>query len=62
MYNRSLQDLKQMRGLGEKDTPCDFMGLTELAGNLFRVTQTAERLKQTPNIGLRNAQCATHGP
>ncbi|MGE8400071.1 MAG: damage-inducible protein D [Delftia tsuruhatensis] len=56
MYNRSLQDLKKMRGLGEKDVAYDFMGLTELAGNLFRVTQTAERLKQTPNIGLRNAQ------
>ncbi|WP_314324433.1 damage-inducible protein D [Comamonas aquatica] len=60
MYNRSLQELKQMRGLGEKDTAYDFMGLTELAGNLFRVTQTAERLKQTPNIGLRNAQRTAH--
>ena len=60
MYNRSLQELKQMRGLGEKDTPYDFMGLTELAGNLFRVTQTAERLKQTPNIGLRSAQRTAH--
>jgi DNA-damage-inducible protein D len=60
MYNRSLQELKQMRGLGDKDTAYDFMGLTELAGNLFRVTQTAERLKQTPNIGLRNAQRTAH--
>lgn len=60
MYNRSLQELKQMRGLGEKDTAYDFMGLTELAGNLFRVTQTAERLRQTPNIGLRNAQRTAH--
>ena len=56
MYNRSLRELKQMRGLGEKDTAYDFMGLTELAGNLFRVTQTAEKLRGTPNIGLRNAQ------
>jgi DNA-damage-inducible protein D len=56
MYNRSLQELKNMRGLSIKDTPYDFMGLTELAGNLFRVTQTAERLKSTPAIGLRNAQ------
>lgn len=60
MYNRSLQELKQMRGLGEKDVAYDFMGLTELAGNLFRVTQTAERLKQTPDIGLRNAQRTAH--
>lgn len=56
MYNRSLRELKEMRGLGEKDTPYDFMGLTELAGNLFRVTQTAEKLRGTPGIGLRNAQ------
>ena len=56
MYNRSLQDLKQMRGLGQNDTPYDFMGLTELAGNLFRVTQTAEKLRGTPDIGLRLAQ------
>lgn len=60
MYNRSLQELKQMRGLGEKDVAYDFMGLTELAGNLFRVTQTSERLKQTPDIGLRNAQRTAH--
>jgi DNA-damage-inducible protein D len=56
MYNRSLRELKQMRGLNDKDTPYDFMGLTELAGNLFRVTQTAEKLRSTPDIGLRNAQ------
>lgn len=56
MYNRSLAELKEMRGLSSKDTPYDFMGLTELAGNLFRVTQTAEKLRNTPNIGLRNAQ------
>ena len=56
MYNRSLRDLKTMRGLGDKDVAYDFMGLTELAGNLFRVTQTAEKLRGTPNIGLRNAQ------
>lgn len=56
MYNRSLRDLKQLRGLGERDTAYDFMGLTELAGNLFRVTQTAEKLRTTPGVGLRSAQ------
>ena len=60
MYNMSLRELKQLRGLGSRDTAYDFMGLTELAGNLFRVTQTAARLGQTPNIGLRNAQKTAH--
>lgn len=31
-----------------KEVAYDFMGLTELAGNLFRVTQTAERIKHNP--------------
>ena len=60
MYNMSLRELKQLRGLGSRDTAYDFMGLTELAGNLFRVTQTAARLGQTPDIGLRNAQKTAH--
>ena len=55
MYNMSLRDLKQHKGIDEKATAYDFMGLTELAGNLFRVTQTAERLKQQPNVGLNIA-------
>lgn len=60
MYNRSLKDLKALRGLAEKDTPYDHMGLTELAGNLFRVTQTAEKLRTTPNVGLPAAKNTAH--
>jgi DNA-damage-inducible protein D len=45
MYNMSLQDLKVKRKIDSNVTPYDLMGLTELAGNLFRTTQTAERLK-----------------
>ncbi|MCB6184271.1 hypothetical protein LIN78_12020 [Leeia sp. TBRC 13508] len=46
MYNMSLADLKAHKGLKDpKAVLYDFMGLTELAGNLFRVTQTAERIK-----------------
>ena len=55
MYNMSLRDLKHHKGIDEKATAYDFMGLTELAGNLFRVTQTAEKLKQQPNVGLNIA-------
>lgn len=55
MYNMSLRDLKVHKGIDEKATAYDFMGLTELAGNLFRVTQTAERLKTQKNVGLNMA-------
>lgn len=55
MYNMSLKELKQHKGLGNKDVAYDFMGLTELAGNLFRVTQTTEKLKSMPDVGLRLA-------
>lgn len=56
MYNMSLKELKERKGISHKLVAYDFMGLTELAGNLFRVTQTAERLKNMPNAGLRQAQ------
>ncbi len=55
MYNMSLSALRERKGIDPKKTAYDFMGLTELAGNLFRVTQTAERLKSQPNEGLNSA-------
>jgi DNA-damage-inducible protein D len=55
MYNMSLAQLKKYKGIDQKNTAYDFMGLTELAGNLFRVTQTAERMKNNPSMGLRGA-------
>lgn len=55
MYNMSLKQLKTYKGINQKDVAYDFMGLTELAGNLFRVTQTAERIKNNPSMGLRGA-------
>lgn len=55
MYNMSLKQLKDYKGINQKDVAYDFMGLTELAGNLFRVTQTAERIKHNPSMGLSGA-------
>lgn len=46
LYNKTAGQLKADRRLGEKDALQDYMGRTELAANLFRVTQTEERLKQ----------------
>jgi len=52
MYNMSLRDLMARKGVGEKHILYDFMGLDELAGNLFRVTQTAARIKTQGVRGL----------
>lgn len=55
MYNMPLQNLIQRKGapVAKGTTLYDFMGKTELAANLFRVTQTAERIKSTQASGLR---------
>jgi len=55
MYNLSLQQLILRKGapIERNRTLYDFMGKTELAANLFRVTQTAERIKNTGAQGVR---------
>lgn len=45
MYNMNLSQLRQRRGIPTGVTPLDYMGKTELAGNLFRITQTEEKIK-----------------
>lgn len=46
MYNMSLNELKKRKKFKESDGVLyDRMGSTELAANLFRVTQTTERIK-----------------
>jgi len=53
MYNMRLQDLKVFKGLrDERKTLYDFMGLEEMAGNLFRVTQTTARIRNQNVTGL----------
>jgi DNA-damage-inducible protein D len=50
MYNMSLSNLMLRKGVEKKKVLYDYMGLEELAGNLFRVTQTAARIN---NQGVR---------
>jgi DNA-damage-inducible protein D len=52
MYNMSLRDLVTYKGAPADKTLYDFMGKTELAANLFRVTQTAERIKNRNARGI----------
>lgn len=45
LYNMQAWQLKSRRGLDKKANLADHMGRTELAANLFRVTQTEERIR-----------------
>ncbi|MFH2056912.1 MAG: BRO family protein [bacterium] len=45
MYNMNIAQLRRLKGVPDKRSPLDFMGKTELAANLFRITQTEERIR-----------------
>jgi DNA-damage-inducible protein D len=45
MYNMDLSKIRQLKGAPDKRSPLDFMGRSELAANLFRITQTEEKIK-----------------
>jgi len=45
LYNMSMGRLKTLKCIPDNRSPLDFMDTTELAANLFRITQTEERIK-----------------
>jgi len=45
MYNMDLAQLRTRKGVPTGRTVLDFMGKTELAANLFRITQTEEKIR-----------------
>jgi len=47
LYNMNLATLKQYKRIPMKRSPLDFMGKAELAANLFRITQTDEKIKNS---------------
>jgi DNA-damage-inducible protein D len=55
MYRMRLSDLKQRRGIGEKEDWLDRQGTEELAANDFRITQTDSKIKRE---GIRGEQAA----
>jgi DNA-damage-inducible protein D len=55
MYNMPSWKLEDKRGV-KKGKLMDFMGRTELAANLFRVTQTEERIKNKKISGQLNLE------
>ena len=61
LYNgETAKDIAKRKGINpEKEEILDYMGSTELAANLFRITQTDEVLKNN-NIKTEQAACETH--
>ena len=49
------QDIKERKGLKKSQNILDHMGSTELAANLFRATQTEEKLRRDNVQGKENA-------
>ncbi|MEC4750040.1 BRO family protein [Methylomicrobium sp. Wu6] len=58
MYNMHLAQLKSLKGIPDGRTPLDFMGKTELAANLFRITQTDLKIQQEGIEGQKPAEAA----
>lgn len=53
----TVDDIKKRKNLKPKEKILDFMGSTELAANLFRISQTTEKLKKTK---VKNKEEANH--
>jgi DNA-damage-inducible protein D len=56
----TVEDIHEKKGLGIRDKILDFMGSTELAANLFRITQTEEKLKRDAVTNKEDANAVHH--
>ena len=60
LYNgETSKDIATRKGISDKEDILDYMSSTELAANLFRITQTDEVLKNK-NINNEDDACITH--
>jgi DNA-damage-inducible protein D len=53
MYNMDMSQIRRRKGVPSGRSPLDFMGKTELAANLFRLTQTEEKIRNEDLRGQR---------
>lgn len=53
MYNLDLSQIRRIKKVPDGRSPLDFMGKTELAANLFRITQTEEKIRNEDISGQR---------
>ncbi len=58
MYNMHIGKLKDYKGVPGDRSLLDFMGKTELAANLFRITQTEEKIRNEKIRGQKNLENA----
>lgn len=56
LYGLFLSEIKRRKGLSKKENLMDRSGTTELAANLFRITQTEERLTKDYDEGKVHGQ------
>ena len=60
LYNgETVDDIAKRKGLRYREDILDNMGSTELIANLFRISQTEERLKKD-NVNTEKEACKTH--
>lgn len=60
MYNMNLKVLEARKGVPKGKALLDLMGKSELAANLFRITQTDEKIKNEQIRGQRRLEDAAH--
>lgn len=53
MYNLDLRQVRAKKGVPDGRSVLDFMGKAELAANLFRITQTEEKIRNEDITGQR---------
>ena len=60
LYNgETAKDIARRKNIGDKEDILDWMGSTELAANIFRITQTEDVINKNQINGEENA-CETH--
>ncbi len=58
MYNMDFNQLRRLKQIPDGRSILDFMGKTELAANLFRITQTEEKIRNEDTQGQKSLERA----
>jgi DNA-damage-inducible protein D len=46
LYNKSINQIRELKGLPDREPLFDYMGAEELGANIFRITQTEAKIKR----------------
>lgn len=60
LYNMGIKQLKAKKGIPDGRSPLDFMRRSELAANLFRLTQTEEKIRNEQIKGQEHLEEAAY--